>query len=167
MKNFPLNRKDLFQMFAGMLLTCSLPSIAFSQATITKTNDITPFVRTIFVPCANGGAGEFVQVTGTVHVQTHEIRNGDHVRLRINGHTQRSAGVGLITGDVYHESSMTQTSRTFTLPDGANGFTQVTTFRFIGQGTAGNFQIFEVLHLQINANGEVTAVVQNHNASCD
>ena len=62
-------------------------------------NETVPLNVTVFVPCANGGAGELVHISGPVHVVIEETADGaggfhmkEHVQF------QGISGVGLITG---------------------------------------------------------------------
>jgi hypothetical protein len=42
----------------------------------------------------------------------------------------------------------------------------VNNFRIIGQGPGNNYLVHEVFHVTINANGEVTAYVDNFSIEC-
>jgi len=63
---------------------------ASAQATSTL-EDIT---FNVFVPCADSGNGEFVEVVSTLHLIR---RNG----IVVHGNQVNGTGVGLITGDTY------------------------------------------------------------------
>ena len=102
MRNFPLNRKALYLTFAVMLFMFSLPRTVFSQAS----NEFIPFDQLVFVPCANGGTGEDVQISGTIHTQTHAISTGNRFVSKSHAQTQGTTGLGLITGNIYHEVRM-------------------------------------------------------------
>ena len=69
MRTFLFKRKTLNLTLAIMLLTFTLAGAAFSQAITITTNEIIPFAQAVFVPCANGGAGEIVLVEGTLLLQ--------------------------------------------------------------------------------------------------
>src|SRR5215216_4074451 len=62
----------------------------------------------VFIPCANAGAGEFVVLTGTLHVLTTFTINGNNVRGKSHFQPQGISGVGLTTGDKYHATGVTQ-----------------------------------------------------------
>jgi hypothetical protein len=124
--------------------------------------DFTGF--TVFVPCANGGAGELVTFEGPLHVLitvTLDNRGGFHAKSHFQ--PQGLSGTGADTGDKYQATGVTQ--------DHFNGkvgltFTSVNNFRIIGQGKGNNFLVHENLHLTINANGVATAVHDNFSIDC-
>lgn len=39
-------------------------------------------------------------------------------------------------------------------------------FRMIGQGPGNNFAIHQNIHITVNADGEITAQVDNHRVTC-
>jgi hypothetical protein len=147
--------------FASPLLGLS----ANSASTIT-TNDQVPFSFTVFVPCANGGAGEDVFVSGTLHVLTHQtISSSGNVQVKVHFQPQGATGVGQTTGDTYHATGVTQEEFN---QNGTYPFTDtfVNNFRLIGPGPNNNLLIHENLHITINANGVVTAFVDNFSIEC-
>ncbi|HMH83261.1 MAG TPA: hypothetical protein VK531_10350 [Gemmatimonadales bacterium] len=62
-------------------------------------------------------------------------------------------------------ASRSQTSNTFSTPLPIE-FTFVNNFYMIGQGPGDNFKVHETFHFPINANGVVTAVVDNFRVTC-
>ena len=167
MKNFTLERKAFYLTFVVILFACSFPRTAFSQASTTTVNDFIPFVRTIFVPCANDGAGEFVQISGTIHAQSHSIMNGNRGISKSHAQTQGTTGVGLTTGDLYHEVRMFQFSQNSPVVDGASSFGVVAFIRLIGQGPDNNIQVRQLIHFQTNANGEISVSIENFSTDCN
>ena len=137
---------------------------ALAQATTFNDNVRVPTQIFVFVPCATGGAGEFVQLSGTLHilfVTTIDDKGGFHSKFRYQ--PQGISGTGLITGDRYQATGVTQ--GTF---NGKVGFetTFVNNFKIIGQGPGNNFLIHENFHVTVNKNGEVTASVDNFSVKC-
>src|SRR5437763_12711110 len=53
----------------------------------------------VFIPCANGGNGEFVTLTGTLHDLFHITINGNHVQVRGLDNPTGISGVGDVTSD--------------------------------------------------------------------
>ena len=62
-------------------------------------------------------------------------------------------------------ASRSQTSNTFSTPLPIE-FTFVNNFYMIRQGPGDNFKVHETFHFPINANGVVTAVVDNFRVTC-
>ena len=166
MRNFLLKRKVLYPTFAVMLLTWSLPKTMFSQASTTITNDFIPVVEEVFVPCANGGAGELVQISGTRHIRTHLILNQNQVIRKVHSQLLEPTGRGLITDDVYHVVNVIETCQNFAINSDRFAFTADVTFMLIGPGPNNNFTVHQNFHTQVNPNGEVTSDVENIRVSC-
>jgi len=167
MRKFPLERKVVHLTLALILLTFGVSSAVFSQAFTTTTNEFVPFAQTAFVPCANGGAGEFVAVSGILHIQTHVTINQNRLILKTQFQPQGAAGVGLITGDVYHGTGVTSFTDTIPNPSGAQTSTFINNFRFIGPGPDNNLQVHQNVHITFNANGELTSDVDNLSIDCN
>lgn len=154
------------------LLLVALPLIAvlfsFMFATPTRaavvTNTSVPIEITLFVPCANGGAGENIDVSGPLHVLasvTLDRHGGFHAHVLFN--PQDVTGVGLSTGNKYQGTG--ETEEDF---NGTVGLTDtfVNNFNMIGQGPGNNFKVHENAHITINANGTITAFVDNFSFTC-
>lgn len=136
------------------------PSLA---ATTFTENLIIPVVLNVFVSCANGGAGEFVTLEGNLHVLNHitSNKNGFHVKSHVQ--PQGISGTGQTTGDKYQATGVTQDQ--FNLGPGQT-YTFINNFRIIGQGPGNNFLVHQNFHYTINANGELTVVVNNSRVEC-
>jgi hypothetical protein len=145
----------------------SFAAVAFSQALTITTNDFIPFSQLVFVPCANGGAGEDVLVEGILHLQQHITINDNRVTLKTHAQPQGADGVGQTTGDLYQAVGVTQEVDTLPLIGGATEFTFVNNFRLIGQKTDNNFQVHQTVHVTINANGDVTNTIVNETVDCN
>src|SRR5437016_13974649 len=95
----------LFLMLAVMLLTVSVQPV---QAEV-QTNIKVPVNIGVIIPCAAGGAGELVFLTGNLHVllrYTMDHAGGIHVASHFQPHC--ISGVGQSTGDKYQASDVTQ-----------------------------------------------------------
>lgn len=137
---------------------------ALAKATTDTANFIEPIDLFVFVPCARGGAGEFVQLSGTLHVLFHttlDNKGGFHSKYHFQA--QGITGKGEITGDKYQGTGVTQ--GTF---NGKVGFeaTDVNNFKIIGQGPGNNFLVHSTFHVTVNPKGEVTAFVDNFSVKC-
>jgi predicted small lipoprotein YifL len=139
---------------SGQLLAPTPPTTRADAAAVTETESfLTPYNSKVFVSCANGGAGEVVKSTGTIHRVIHvtETANGFHLTLHAN--PQNVSGTGLTTGDTY------QTRGTFNAHQNFGpGATETIheTFMLVGPGPDNNLRWTTSYHLTINANGEIT-----------
>ena len=135
-------------------------------ALASTTSDVFPVEIAQFVPCANGGTGEIVVVSGNLHqVLTTVISENGNITVRGHFQPQGISGVGLTTGDKYQATGVTQFSETFGAPFPVTS-TFVNNFRFIGTGAGNNLLIHEVAHLTIDANGVVRVDVDNFSQEC-
>ena len=114
-----------------------------------------PFTATLGIGC---GAGEFVAISGTLHVVVAD--QGAAVHVTVN--PQDATGVGLTTGTVYR---VTGIGYEFTTAAGRTE-TAVTVFRIIGPGLAANVSVHEVSHITINANGVATVAFDKATEEC-
>ncbi|HXC70739.1 MAG TPA: hypothetical protein VN644_12220 [Pyrinomonadaceae bacterium] len=158
-------RKVLSRTLAIILVTFNLTGAASSQATVVNTKQSIQFEQPIFIPCANGGAGELVEIVGTLHVHVHLTTNGNRVNGKLHFQPQGASGVGMVTGDVYRATGVTHED-TVPLTDGPDNITLINIFSFIGPGPDNNFRVHQNIHLTINANGEVTADFNNTTTDC-
>ena len=167
MRTFLYKRKTITLTLAITLLYLSLAGVAFSQALSITSNQFIPFAQAVLVPCANGGAGEIVLVEGTLHLQDHITINGNRANLKTHAQPQGASGLGLTTGDTYNAVGVTQEQDSIPLINGAFEFTFINNFRLIGQGPDNNLQVHQTIHLTFDANGFVTAVVDNTRVNCN
>jgi hypothetical protein len=152
--------KSAFSLLAFAFLIAQTRSIS-AQATTTTENIQFPILIEVFVPCANGGAGEIVSLAGTLHEVFHITFDATgSVHLKIHDQPQGVSGIGQTTGAKYQGTGVTQQQLS------TNPFTFVNSFRIIGQETGNNFLIHQVFHVTVNANGEVTAFVDRASAEC-
>ena len=117
-----------------------------------------------FVPCANEGTGEVVMLAGNLHVLYHVTlndRGGYHAKSLAQ--PQGVSGIGLTSGDKYQGTGVTQSQF-----NGTVGYesTYINNFRIIGQASGNNYLVHETYHVTVNANGEVTAYVDNYSVEC-
>src|SRR5438309_357223 len=137
-------RSLIISAFAALLLT----GIPAQAAVVTNTSiPITNLV--VFVPCAAGGAGEFIQLSGFLHVQssvTADKNGGIHFSEHFN--PQGVSGAGLTTGDRYSGTGVTRDDFSAT----SSGVVQVSfvnRFDMIGQGPGNNFSLHETGHVTV------------------
>jgi hypothetical protein len=122
-----------------------------------------PIALNVFVPCANGGAGEVVALTGELHDMFNVTVDSNGLRLDVHDNPQGVSGRGLTTGDKYQATGVTRLNLNFA---GAIELTFVNNFRIIGQGPGNNFLVHDNLHLTVNDAGDVTAFHDNFRTEC-
>jgi hypothetical protein len=139
------------------------PAYAAAAQTFTRVEEI-PVDETLFVPCAAGGAGEEVHLTGKLHHLVHFIINSTGgVHFKFQSSDQGISGTGLTTGDKYQRTGATNSD--FNAKVGEQS-TVVDSFNIIGQGNGNNFLLHVTLHITVNANGTVTAEVFDFSVEC-
>ena len=123
-----------------------------------------PIDIVVFIPCAAGGAGEFVELTGSLHDLFHvTFTPSGSFRLSVVDNPQGISGTGFTTGAKYQGTGITRDNF-----GGRFGFeeTFVNNFRIIGQGSGNNFLVHENLHITVNANGTLTVFRDNFSVEC-
>jgi hypothetical protein len=151
--------------FKPILLMCSLAIAALllfavkAMAAVTTNIDI-PLSGTIVNPCN----GENVTFTGVDHFTAHvtfDSSGGFHADFHDNIHV---TGTG-DQGNSY-EGNQEDNGPINISGHGAEEETEPLSFSEIAKGSAPNFVEHVLLHITFNANGTVTAFVDNFTASC-
>lgn len=140
------------------------PGRALAAADTFTANTTFPIDIVVFVPCANGGAGEDVHLMGMLHDVFHvTFTSSGTFRVSVSDNPQGVSGVGLTTGAKYQGTGITQTNF-----GGRFGFeeTFVNNFRIVGQGPGNNFLVHENFHITVNANGSVISIHDNFSVQC-
>jgi hypothetical protein len=167
-------RKLLSLVGLGLLACQGVPTDApmmdapqpFLAATTSTTNDIIPFSTGIFVPCALNGAGELVLVSGELHVLFHlTVSHSGNLTIKSHFQPQNIFGSGQTSGLKYRATGVTQQTQTVNGNPPWN-FTFINNFRFIGQGPGNNYMVHVTQHVTVNANGDLTSVVDNSSTTC-
>jgi hypothetical protein len=148
-------------LFLILGLTCSLTRLA--QAEVTDNLKV-PVNIGVFIPCAAGGSGEVVFLTGNLHVLLRfTIDNGGGIHAASHFQPQGISGLGGTTGDKYQGTGVTQSE--FNARVGVEE-TFINNFRIIGQGDGNNFLVHETFHITINPNGAATAFFDKFSVDC-
>jgi hypothetical protein len=171
-------RRAVIAGAAAVVLVFAVPAV--SQAAVIDNFSEGYGIEGIVVPCANGGAGEPVALTGRVHVvitTTFDASGGVHVIVHET--LSDMSGVGLTTGTKYRATgtaprfdegglvSVNQEMIWMTpQPEGRFEATFVNNFHIIGQGPGNNLVGQVMTHVTANANGVLTAQVENGHADC-
>ena len=154
-----------FQITGALALLLTLSAVPPAAAEVTE-NDKIPVEIDLEIPCANGGAGELVSLTGNLHVLTTYSINGNVVRGRFHDQPEDIKGFGSVTGDRYEATGVSQGQFKASLQNGQAIVSFINNFRIIGQGTGNNFLVHQNVHMTINANGDLTTVVDQVRADC-
>ena len=125
-----------------------------------------PISIDVFVPCANGGAGEIVSLSGNLHAVFSTTLNANNVHFTAEFNPRAVNGVGLTTGEKYQGTGVTRFDTNMNVAGFPFTFTFVNNFRIIGQGTDNNFLVHENVHVTINADGTMTVFVDNFSVAC-
>jgi hypothetical protein len=161
-----MHRRRRQLISVGLAVTLALFALALPTPTRAENvmNVSVPTNIFVFIPCANGGAGEVVSLSGNLHVLlniTNDNAGGFH--FKDHAQPQGISGVGLITGDKYQATGVTQFESNAKV---GQEFTFINNFRIIGQGPGNNFLVHETMHITINANGTVTASFDHFSVDC-
>lgn len=113
-----------------------------------------------------GDGDSLVHTAGNLHIMTSMTVNDNRVSGTIHAQPQ---GAKLVDdfGRTYSGTGVFQS--TFSEPvdgKGAATFTAVDSFKIIGHGSAPNFLVQAVVHMTVNANGDVTADVGFESVEC-
>jgi hypothetical protein len=152
-------------LFLSLALMLSLGvTQARAQAITFTVNIIEPVDLFVYVPCAAGGAGEFVQLSGSLHtviVTTLDDQGGYHIMF--HNQPQGISGTGETTGDMYH--GVGETLGTFNGKLGVET-TFVNNFKIVGPGPGNNLMYHETFHMTVLADGRLTSYVDNIGIEC-
>src|SRR5215470_4548233 len=156
------NRRRLISAcLAGALIMFGMTLPTPTRAEVV-TNTSVPFAALVFIDCAP----DIVLISGNLHVLiSQEVDSNGGVHLKSHFQPQGIDGVGLLTGDTYHATGVTQEHIN---DHSGNAFedTFVNNFRIIGQGSGNNFLVHTTFHVTVDANGVVTALASNTSAEC-
>ena len=138
------------------------PRRAQLDASVTTASTV-PFALTAPHPCQ---PGTIVTLTGTLHFEfkTHfDSAGGLHVKLHANPQDVTGSDTNGVT---YHAHGATNQS-ILIKANAADENTFVNTINVRGSEKDTSFVIHEVVHITVNANGEVTAVVVKSDLKCN
>jgi hypothetical protein len=138
---------------------------ASAQAAQPTTILTVPLDISYFLPCANNGVGEIVNVSGTFMMVFHssiDETGGTHIKLlEVQQHV---AGVGETTGDRYVSTFV----NLFNFNDsGALTSTQQVVFRITGPGPGNDALIRIVNHATVNPDGTITVAFDTITIECE
>ena len=150
-------------MLAVLMIVSTIGPAFAAPASTTTTSQVVPFALAVFVPCADGGSGEFISLTGNLHLLISVTINDKGSTIVIHANPQGLSGEGLTTGDSYQGVGVT---RDVIHVDGATTTTFVNNFRMIGEGPGNNLQLHQTIHVTINPDGTTTSEVIISSIEC-
>lgn len=119
----------------------------------------------VWIPCADDGAGEYVQFNGYVHFSSVTIVNNNHFTLVNHINPNDVSGTGLTTGRHYVATGGGEQTYSGSFINGQSVAGGSTKFLFVGAGS--NFSVTFKAHVIVNANGEVSNQLQDSKYSCN
>jgi hypothetical protein len=157
-------RRVLLSVFVLLVLAVAGPGSALARADTFVDNQKIPVEIGVFIDCANGGAGDFVVLTGSLHVLLQGTLDGSGgLHLKTHFQPQGVSGYSTTTGAKYQATGETQDHLNLKV---GTQYTYVNNFKIIGQGQASDYRVHENLHITYNANGTLTADVDNFKITC-
>ena len=123
-----------------------------------------PFENTFYVPCANGGAGESVALSGKTNF-VYQIAWNDHsFTIIYHDNTHEVTGVGLSTGETFVGSGGTEGVAMGSWVNNQWVATMVRQMKIIGRNTV--LTMNYKLHLIITSDGNVTVDIREQTVNC-
>ena len=130
-------------------------------------NESDMITLSVFVPCAAGGAGEVVDLSGDLHSLITLTINNNNFTMKTHFQPQGISGTGETTGLSYQATGVTQQTTNGSFVNGQFNTTFINRFDIIGQGSGNNFRVRETAHITVNANGTVTVTFDNFVIECN
>lgn len=125
-----------------------------------------PYGSTLFIPCANGGAGEDVTLTGTVKIVRQETYNNQRFTFTLHAIPEGVTGVGLSTGDNFTAIGGSQEAITGTIEYGGEySATYIQQMRFTGSGIS--FVVKYKFHVTVTSDGEISTRIDEEKVECN
>jgi hypothetical protein len=123
-----------------------------------------PFENTLFVPCANGGLGENVSLTGKTNF-VYQMTWTDHdFTMVYHDNYHEVTGVGLSSGETFAGSGGTNGTVMGSWVNSQWVGTMVRQVKVIGKNTT--FRVTETLHLVVTPDGNVTVDAREQTVDC-
>lgn len=110
--------------------------------------------------------GETVYLSGVIRTLFHVTQINNQTLVKIQSKPEGLTGTGLTSGVIYQGVGVTQSVVRF-VEDFPIEATAVNNFRMISRGSTDNLQVHETIHFTINANGDMTAYVDNFSVKCN
>lgn len=153
-----MNRTKLTGGAIRSLIITALLLIAVNAGALVVVNVDIPVSGAVFNPC-NGETVTFIGIDHFIFSVTLDRAGGFHIDAHDNVHVTATGSLG--------NSYEGNQEDTFSL-NGRVGVEQTVgvTFSEISKGSAPNFEVHVLQHITVNANGTVTAFVDNFTSNC-
>ena len=123
-----------------------------------------PFEETLFVSCANGGAGENVTLTGTTNF-VYQMRWNDHgFSMVYHANSQRVTGIGLSSGEKFVGSDGTQGTVMGSWVNSQWIGTTIEQMKIIGSDS--RYVVKYKNHITVTPDGNVTVTTNEKTIDC-
>jgi hypothetical protein len=156
-------KRKLYSVWLSLVLLALAASPALADSSSGAESIRFTVDRLLANPCPGG---EALYLQGDLHmVIRSDIVNGkQHYRLHYN--QQNIVGTGLTTGTEYRVSGTENTTLNWEVFSAPVDSTQVVQVHIIGQGTDADYLLRETFHVTVNANGELTASLDDMKLTC-
>jgi hypothetical protein len=144
----------------------SAVSSTLRSAQTVTTNLRLPIDLPGFIPCANGGRGDLVTLSGNLHMLATVTTTSNNLHVKLLFNPQGISGVSAITGDKYQGTGASENDLNAANPAFPLTETTINNFRIIGQGAGNNVVLHEVAKFTINANDAVTVNNDKFSTTC-
>ena len=162
MRLLQASRVFLCGLLFALVLGASEP--AYAASSVATGNSVQPFFDTVFVPCANGGVGEVVVLTGLLHINYIRVLTDSTSLTRGTLNLLGASGVGQTTGATYRAVWSNPDMLSFHAQDGVtSSFIKV--YRIIGQGPGNNYTVQFSFHVTV-VNGQLVSLADNFIVRC-
>ena len=160
--------KALITLALMAALAVLVPTSVQAEAATTNVVYSYPVEFTTFVGCINGGAGEWLSLSGSVQfvqVSTTDASGAQHLQeLTIQ---QGISGVGLASGDQYRTVGAHRSGFNAAYGGSPSEIDVINSYHLIRVGDGLLLAVHETLHVTRSATGEVTAHVENFSIVCE
>jgi hypothetical protein len=170
---------SLAVLVTALLFSCtkhvaSVPNQAAEEATAVDgnphgTNDniihAVPFETTVFVPCANGGAGEDVRLTGFTNFIYGLVYTDRGFSMLYHDNVHQVTGVGLSSGESFVASGGTNGTVVGVWYSSQWVGNTTTQMRIVGQNS--RFTVIYKHHITVSQDGSVTVNNTEQTADCN
>src|SRR5688500_10623255 len=160
-----MNKQAARLIVVGLLVVTSLlaSTSALASATVYHGMQKYPISSTIYVPCASGGAGEYVDLTGEFKSTFHVTYLPDGTFNWSEHYTYKGWGIGRTTGDRYRWNGEENYSyhETVGLVN-----THISKSKFTSPGRGNNYTLWLNYHITVNPDGTVTSYHDGWTVEC-
>jgi len=138
--------------------------IVAAAAVVTASAPAATITQRVPISLVAQGCGEEILITGTLLLTTTSTTNSNGGFLvAFHASPQGATGLGLTSGAVYRATGETRANTTV---NAGSTTTFVNNFKLIGPGNTPNYLETDIIHMTVDANGNVTASVLYSSIKC-